>query len=67
MTDDELRREYLRQRGILERQETQYQTARPRARFAYASHITKTRGKLARLAGELAYRHIDTPEGGDPE
>lgn len=50
---EKTRTELARQRTILARQLEQYRTARPRARFAYAAHITKTKGKIARLESEL--------------
>lgn len=53
---DELRR----QTEILERQEHQFDAARPRARFAYAAHITKTKTKIAQLEQGLSHDEWET-------
>lgn len=50
---EQTRKELARQREILARQERQYAEAKPRSRFAYAAHITKTERKIARLESQL--------------
>lgn len=50
---EKLERELARQREILARQRRQFAAAKPRSRFAYAAHITKTKGRIARLEREL--------------
>ncbi len=52
-TIEATRAELARQRTILARQERQYEEAKPRSRFAYAAHITKTKSKIARLEQAL--------------
>lgn len=46
---DAIRKEIARQEEIHARQVASYTNARPRARFAVAAHLTKTRAKLGRL------------------
>ena len=52
-TVEEAKKELARQREILGRQQESYRTARPKSRFAVASHITKTESKINRLTTKL--------------
>ena len=61
MTTEQLLTELQRQRVIHARQVGQYTNARARSRFAYASHLTKTRSKIAWLERQLGERGVPVP------
>lgn len=59
---EELSAELVRQRDLLKNQEQRYRNTRPKARFAVAAHMTKTRIKMRRLESRLIDRDVPLVE-----